>query len=455
MRVSDLLVAELRWLVPPDRVLTDSAVTASFATEWTGRFPGVADLVVMPRSTAEVAAVVAACARAGVPIVPQGGRTGLVGGAMPAEGTVVIDTRRLDRLTVDPAGWYATAGAGVTVAALSAAAGRHGLRYAVDLASRDSATIGGTVATNAGGVRAMRLGDTRAQLLGIEAVLADGSVVATMPGLTRNNTGYHLPSLLCGSEGTLAIITAAQLRLSPVRPSVSVALLGFATTTAAVAAAQQLRVAPFVEAVELMHRAGVDLVCRTAGLPTPLPRPHEWYLLVEAAAPAAVDDGLVAVVEGLELVADVAVGLDRPAMARLWAYRDRHTEAIATLGPAHKLDVTLPAGVLAEFVDGIPVQVAAVYPGASVWRFGHVADGNVHINVTGVDPGDTGVDDLVLRAVHEVGGSISSEHGIGRAKLPWISLVRSAAELRLMSSVKAALDPAGIMNPGVLIPPAA
>ncbi len=444
------LVPTLRSLVGAEHVATDPAVTATHAREWTGRFTGVADVVVAPTDTAEVAAVLTACAAARVPVVPHGGNTGLVGGGVPAAGQLVLDLTRLRDLDVD--GDVALAGAGVTLGALHRAAAAAGRRYGVDLASRDSATVGGTVATNAGGTRVVRHGPTRAQLLGVEAVLADGTVLRHLPGFVRDNTGYHLPSLLCGSEGTLAVVTAAQLRLLPAAPVRTVALLAFSELDAAVAAAGVLAGSPYVEAVELVLAAGVELVCAVGGLGPPFPAAHAAYVLTEARAPAGVDDGLAALVGALAGVADAAVALDGADAERLWSYRERHTEAVSTRGPVHKLDVTLPQPRLATFLADLPAAVVAAYPKAEVWLFGHAGDGNVHVNVTGVDPGDDGLADLVLRRVAAVGGSISSEHGIGRAKARWLHLARSPAELALFARVKTAFDPAGLLNPGVLVP---
>lgn len=441
----------LRAAVGARHVATDPDLTAPHARDWTGRFRGVAEVVVAPGSTAEVAGVVTICAAAGLAVVPQGGNTGLVGGAVPSAGSVVLDLRRLSGLTVDPTGRLADAGAGATIAALQSAAADCGLRYAVDLASRDTATVGGTVATNAGGLRVLRHGPTRAQLLGIEAVLADGSVVDHRPGLVRDNTGYHLPSLLCGSEGTLAVITAAQLRLLPAAPAIEVALLAFASTDAAVGAATTLAGWPFVEAVELMLAAGVALVGAVAGLSPPFRAGHPAYVLVEARAPAGLDPGLAPLLDRAG-AADVAVALDRADAARLWAYRERHTEAIGTRGPVHKLDVTLPQAQLAEFLTTVPSRVTTLRPNATVWLFGHAGDGNVHVNLTGLDAGDEAVDELVLHMVVAAGGSISSEHGIGRAKARWLHLARRPAELALLRRVKAAFDPDGLLNPGVLVP---
>ena len=266
-------------------VLTDPGMTGAHTTDWTGRFRGEAAAVVRPADTGEVVAVVRACADHGAAIVPQGGNTGLVGGAVPAAGEVVLSLRRLDRRRhVDADAGQVTAGAGVTVARLHDAARAAGWDYGVDFAARDSATVGGTVATNAGGLRVLRHGDTRRQLLGVEAVLADGSVVSHLGGLEKDNTGYDLAGLLCGSEGTLGVVTAVRLRLVPRTDERVVALLACDDAGAAVTAAQRLRQRlPSLDAAELFLAAGLDLVCEALGLPRPFAGDHDAYLLVEAA----------------------------------------------------------------------------------------------------------------------------------------------------------------------------
>lgn len=448
--------ALLAEVVGPSHVLTDPEVTAGYATDWTGRFRGSTAAVVRPGSTEEVAEVVRRCRRHGVALVPQGGNTGLVGGGVPLHGEVVLSLRRLDRLgEVDPVAGQVTAGAGAPVGEVRRAAAGAGWAYGVDFASRDSATVGGSVATNAGGLRVLRYGDTRAQVVGVEAVLGTGEVVSHLGGLVKDNTGYHLPSLLCGSEGTLGVVTAARLRLVPPAPRRVVALVAFDGVAAAVGAAGLLRrEVAALSAAELMVADGLALVCRAAGLPPPFAGPHPAVLLVEAAGAADPLDELSAAVGSLGGVADVAVATDPPRVAALWRYREAHTEAVNALGAPHKLDVTLPAGALAAFVTRVPGVVAAVDPQARTWLWGHVGDGNVHVNVTGVAPDDDRVDDAVLRAVVASGGSISAEHGIGTAKRRWLPLVRSPAELGAFRAIKAALDPAGILNPHALLPPA-
>jgi FAD/FMN-containing dehydrogenase len=436
-------------------VLTDPDRTASWAVDWTGRFRSSPPVVVRPGTVEEVGAVVAAARAHGVAIVPVGGNTGLVGGATPCDGEVVVDLRRFDQIVdVDAASGHLTAGAGATIASVQAAAVSAGWAYGVDWAARDSATVGGSVATDAGGLRFVRHGSTRRQLLGVEAVLGTGRHVRHLPRVEKDNTGYDLGAVLCGSEGTLGLVTAARLRLvAPPGPMATV-LVGFATVTDAVAAATVLRRhLPGLEAVELVLAAGVALVRSITGLGAPLPADPPVLLLVEASAtvdPAAV---LAEAIAGLHGVVDAAVADDGPRRAQLWRYREEHTSAINTLGAPHKFDVTLPADELASFVDEVSQRIAEVRPEARVWLFGHAADGNVHVNVTGLAADDEAVAEVVLTDVATRGGSISAEHGIGRAKQRWLHLAHAPGDVAAMRDLKRAFDPDGICNPSVLLPP--
>ena len=419
----------------------DRDVVAGYSVDWTGRWRGRAAGVARPRTTDEVAEVLAW----GVPVVPQGGNTGLVGGAAPLDGEVVLSLRGLGRIwDVDADAGQLTAGAGATIADVQAAARAAGWEYGVDWGARDTATVGGSVATNAGGTRVMRFGDTRAQLLGVEAVLADGSVVSHLGGLVKDNTGYDLAGLLCGSEGTLAVVTAARLRLVPTYEQRVVAVVGVASMSEAVALAGHVRrTVADVDALEVL----TDECRALVGVPPPVPADARVWLLVECAGH---DDPTAALAGAVGDLPAAVAGPSEPARREhLWRMRHAITEAVNAIGPPIKLDVTLPGPHLAAFCD----EVAAVVPaGARLWLFGHVADGNIHVNVTGVDPHDELVDDAVLRLVADHGGSISAEHGIGRAKRRWLHLVRSDAEIDAMRRIKAALDPSGILNPGVLLP---
>jgi FAD/FMN-containing dehydrogenase len=269
----------------------------------------------------------------------------------------------------------------------------------------------------------------------------------------KDNTGYHLPGLLCGSEGTLGVVTAARLRLVPRYDERVVALLAFDSVDVAMDAVAALRRAlPSLEAAELFFDDGLALVCDAFALARPLAI-APVYLLVECADHADPAPALAAAVDALTSSPhEVAVAVDTARRAELWRYREAHTDAINRIGAPHKLDVTLPPHALAPFVDEVRRRVAAVEPAAMTWLFGHAADGNLHVNVTGVDPGDDRIDDAVLALVVERGGSISAEHGIGTAKRAWLHLNRSAAELAAMRAIKHALDPNGILNPNVLLP---
>ncbi len=417
-------------VVGVEHVLTDPDLTTSYTRDWTGRFVGSAAAVVRPADTAEVAQVLAHCLRLGIPVVPQGGNTGLVGGGTPrGDDMVVLSTRRLDGLgLVDVDARQVTLGAGVTVVRAHAHAHASGLAYGVDLASRESATIGGTVATNAGGVRVVRHGDTRAQVVGVEAVLTDGRVVSHLQGLPKDSAGYDLSGLLVGSEGTLAVVTAARMRLVEPLPRQRFALLaGVADVETAL---RLTRAQPRLLAAEFVLGHAMDLVCTATGLAFPLQQAWPFYVLLETADEPVVEAG----------VDDTVVD------PRVWAYRERQTEAIATLGVVHKLDVAVPVHRLQKLLDGLASAVAP----HDVFAFGHLAEGNVHVEVVGAAPDDERPDEAVLLLVAALGGTISAEHGVGVAKTRWLSLSRSPDEIAAMRSVKAALDPAGLLNPGVL-----
>lgn len=448
------VIDRLREIVGP-HVIVDPEVTASYTTDWTRRFEGHSPAVVRPACTAEVAGVIAVCRELDVALVPQGGNTGLVGGGVPLCREVVLSLRRLQTLEpVDTLAGQVTAGAGVVLSDLHRAATAEGWAYGVDLASRDSATVGGMVATNAGGIHVLRYGDTRAQLIGVEAVLGTGTVISHLSGLIKDNTGYDLPGLVCGSEGTLAVVTGARLRLVPAMPCRTVAVLAFSSVALALgAAAVYRRSLPTVEACELVLSSGLDLVSSVTGMHAPFSARHPVFLLVEVADRVDPTDALAQVTESVIGVGAVVVATDPTRRAELWRYREAHTEAINTLGPPHKLDVTLPLGHLADFIDQVPELVRSIAPAARTWLFGHVGDGNVHVNVSGLDPDDDRVDGAVFDMVGHLGGSISAEHGIGTAKKRWLHLSRTADEISVFRSLKRALDPDNILNPNVLLPP--
>ncbi|MCU0310449.1 MAG: FAD-binding oxidoreductase [Acidimicrobiales bacterium] len=453
-RLSSVVRNELLAVTGPAGLSTDPEVIAPHVVDWTGRFRGSSPALVSPGSTGEVAAVVTLCRRHGLALVPQGGNTGLVGGATPHRGELVLSLRRLaDVGAVEPLQGQITVGAGAPLGAVQAAVAEHGLTVGVDLAARDSATIGGMVATNAGGLRVVRHGSMRHQVVGHEAVLGTGAVVRHLGGLVKDNTGYDLGGLLCGSEGTLGVVTSVRLALVPRPRHRTTALCAFADAASAVAAASAWRrEVAGIEALELFGRDGLEAVLGVFGGSDPFAAAHRWYVLVEAAGSTDPTGDLADGVAGAEGVADVAVAEDAPRAAALWRLREEQTAAIATHGVPHKLDVTLPLVALAEFLDEVPAVVAAVDPAARTWLFGHVGDGNVHVNVTGTDPDDETVDDAVLGLVARSGGSISAEHGIGVAKNRWLHLARSPEELEAFRALRRAFDPDAVLNPEVLVP---
>ena len=468
------LLTELSGIVGTDQVLIDPGVRAGYETDWTGRWHGTALAVVRPGSVDEVAAVIGSCRRHRMPIVPQGGNTGLVGGGVPrdvehlatvtgqrpegdqARLAVVLSTTRLTRLdAVDEVADEVVVGAGVTLAALQAHVRPAGLDVGVDLAARDSATIGGMVATNAGGIHVHRYGPMREQLLGIEAVLGNGDLVRRLHAPRKDNTGYHLPSLLAGSEGTLGVVTAARLRLHPRLERRAVAVLGVTGTSAALRIATSLRRSlSTVTAAELFPPDGAALVIRHLGGQPPFDHPVPAFLLIEVADRSDPEPALVDALAGIgdidEGAIDAVIATDTAARERLWLLREGLAEAMEREGVPHSLDVTLPLDRVAEFVDRAPGRISAADPSARTILFGHLLDGNLHVNVLGPAPGDQATDDAVLELTLELGGSIAAEHGIGAAKVGWLTRDRTAGDLAAMRAIKRALDPDGIMNPGVL-----
>jgi FAD/FMN-containing dehydrogenase len=453
------LVESLASIVGAAHALTDPGVREPYEVDWTRRFRGSARCVVRPADTDQVADVVRTCADAGVPVVVQGGNTGLVGGGVPQpdSGAVLLSLARLTALEpVDAVEAQVTAGAGVTLERLQGHARASGLDFGVDLAARSAATVGGLIATNAGGIRVLRYGSMRAQLAGLEAVLANGTVVSRLAGLAKDNTGYDLTQLLCGSEGTLGIVTRARLRLVPRLTARCVALIGLDSAEAALRLLAGVRDRlTTLSAAELCLSTGVDLVRAYAKLPAPFPVGYPVYVVLEGAGRTDPTDEMLEALSECDAVGDATVASDQAGMARLWAYREQHTEAISAAGVPTKLDVCVPLGELTSLLAALPDAVRGVAPQARTVLFGHMNEGNLHVNV--LDAGDAAgeVTDAVLRLVAEHRGSISSEHGVGRAKAPWLHLSRSAAEIAAMRSIKTALDPSGLLNPGVLLPPIA
>ena len=451
------LLDEFESIVGASHALHEDELVASYSTDWTGRFKGSTPLVLRPGTTEEVAQILRVASDANVALVPQGGNTGLVGGSVPLRGEVVLSLLRLNVCEpLDVLAQQVTLGAGVTLAQAQNHVSPFNLAIGVDLAALDSCTIGGMIATNAGGINVVRYGPMRDQLLGVEAVTADGSSISHLEGLEKDNTGYHLPGLLAGSEGSLAVITKARLRLHPQLDERCSAMLAFKSVGDAVSATAQLRRSvPDLHAVEVIFREAMDLVSDYISTSIPVRSDGSAWLIVEAASSSDPTDELAQAIDDLgDLVLDVAVGHDSTSRAGLWQFREKITEAIATRGTPHKLDVTLPASELAEFVSRIPEIINEVDRRATAVMFGHLGDGNVHVNVLGDDglEPDNEVESAVLGYAAQLGGSISAEHGIGTAKKEFLHLNRSGEEIAIFRAIKSSFDPKGILSPNTLIP---
>lgn len=446
------LTDRLDGILGPGQLVTDPALKTSYEVDWTGRWHHPAALVVRPRTTEEVSAVLCACRETETPVVPQGGNTGLVGGSVPRIGCDVVLSLSLMKAVgpADPSDMSVVAEAGATLASVQASAARAGATFGVDLAARESATVGGMVATNAGGTHFLRHGSMRNQVIGLEAVTAHGTVVGAVPGLAKDNTGYHLPSLLCGTEGTLAVVTRVHLRLVPTPPERAAALLGFADTSEALDAVAALRQAPCLSALEFLDAQAMTIVSSHLRSTPPLRQGSGPYLLVEVSGPVGCADDLVDTITALESADATAVATDGPALTRLWRWRDSVPEALAEIGTPHKLDVSIPPGEIAHFEAELKQLLANLGPEVRAVIFGHAGEGNLHVNLLGLASDDLPADSAVLELVARCSGSISAEHGIGVAKRDFLHLTRSPSDVALMRSIKTALDPSAILNPGVL-----
>lgn len=450
--MSGELLATLRTAVGDGHLLVDADLRAGFERDWTGRFGAQALCVVRPADTAEVAVVLRVCAEHGAAVVAQGGNTGLVGGGVPRGGEVVISMTRLTEIgELDAATGQISAGAGVTLSALQAACLAAGADAGLDFGARDGATLGGIAACDAGGIRALRHGTARRRIAGIEAVLPDGTIVDRMAGLLKDNAGYDLPALLVGSEGTLGIITAVRWQTVVPEPQRVAALVPVETPEAATSLLAALRHAPMsLEACDFVEGACLELSCDHLGRSLPLPDVPPLALFLECAGQSDPTETLATVLDELGHVDTAVLAADTASRRSLWELREGVPEAIATLGVAHHIDVGVPLARLAAFLDAIPGALVG-HGEIRLFCFGHLGDGNVHVSLIGPSSADHGVDDAALALALSLGGTISAEHGVGTAKAAWLEPCRGAGQVAAMRAIKNALDPGGIMNPGVII----
>src|SRR5512132_1848905 len=460
----------IRDVVGPQGWIDEAAALAPYLREERGLFQGRCAAVARPASTEEVARVVALCADAGVPVVPHGGNTGLVGGGVP-RGGVVLSTARLDRIrAVDARNRTITVEAGVILADLRAAADQAGALFPLSLGAEGSCRIGGNLATNAGGMSVLRYGNARDLVLGLEVVQADGRVWNGLRGLRKDNTGYDLKQLFLGSEGTLGIITAAVLELFAKPRTKETALAAVPSAEAAVELFGRLSdvAGDTLAAFELMARIALDFcVAHIPGCADPFADRHPWYALLELTSPRRNDPLREALEQALAeaceagVVRDAVVAQNETQAAGLWRMRESVPEAQRHEGGSIKNDVSVPLSRVAEFIDRASRAVELALPEIRVVAFGHLGDGNIHFNLSqpvGMDPlaylaeWDR-IERLVSDIAIELDGSFSAEHGIGELKRAGLLRYKSGIEIEVMRRLKRALDPKNIMNPGKIIAP--
>ncbi len=456
----------LRHEVAVGTVLTGADIPERCLSDWMSSAPrSFVRALVRPGTTAEVSALLRLCHAHRVPVVPQGGLTGLAGGAQPVPGCVLLSLERMKAIEeIDPAASSITVQAGVTLQQVQEAAQAQDLFFALDLGGRGSCTIGGNLSTNAGGNRVLRYGMARELLLGLEVVLADGTVLTQLNKMLKNNTGYDLKQLFVGSEGTLGVITRAVLRLHPQPRSHCTALCALQDYDAVLRLLTHARqhLGAQLSAFEMMWPDFYERM--TAGLvhlSQPLPPGHGAYVLIEAqGTEAARDQGhfeqVLADALELGMVQDVVVAQSESDAARLWAVRDASGEFRAVFWPHVGFDVSVPTGELGRFVDALKQRLRQRWAEADTVFFGHVGDANVHIGVkVGADEQpEAEIEDLVYGVVRDWQGSVSAEHGIGTLKRAYLPCSRSPAELALMRTLKQAMDPHQILNPGKVLAPA-
>lgn len=444
----------------------DPADIAPWLTEWRGRWNGHTPLMLTPRSTDEVARAVAVCADHGVALTPQGGDTGLVGGQIPY-GEVLLSTRKLRAVRdVTPLDDAMTVEAGVTLLEAQQAAAAAGRFFPLSLAAEGTATIGGVISTNAGGVAVLRYGMMRDLVLGVEAVMPDGRVFNGLKRLRKDNTGYDLKQLLIGAEGTLGVVTAATLKLFPIQRSRATAMVGLPSARDAIEllARAKAETGGGIEAFELMRRLSMEFVLKhIPDTREPLETTPPWYVLIEAAS--GEPDGAGAALERLlasafddGLITDAAVAQNDAQRGAMWKLREEQSAAQKPEGGGWKHDVSVPISRIADFLEEAETALNRFHPGVRISAFGHVGDGNLHYDVLR-PPGEDSAAFLARwedgsRLVHDIvaryDGSISAEHGLGRLKTEEARRYKSDVEIAMMRAVRQALDPKRIMNPGVL-----
>ncbi|WP_019997064.1 FAD-binding oxidoreductase [Aureimonas ureilytica] len=468
--LSDDLRARFASLLPSGRALIEPGDIAPFVHEERDKFMGRTRLVLRPSTVEEVSAILRLASETRTPVVPQGGNTGLVGGQVPrSDAEIVLSLQKLDRIReVDPVGRTMTLDAGVILKRAQEAADDAGLFFPLSLGSEGSCQIGGNLAANAGGTAVLAYGNTRDLCLGVEAVLPSGEIFHGLRRLKKDNRGYDLRNLLIGSEGTLAVITGAVLKLFPKPAGREVAYVGLSSPREALKLLTRAEALAGgrLTAFELMPRIGLEFTIRhTQGARDPLSQPYPWYVLVEISSPVSGEDArtvLEGILEGAfeaGEVEDAAVAQSMADAATFWRMREEMSWAQKPEGGSIKHDVSVPVALVPEFLERANALVEDAIPGSRIVSFGHLGDGNIHYNISqpvGADKdaflarwGEINV--LVHGVVAELGGSFSAEHGIGQLKREELARTKDPAELALMRGIKGLFDPYGIMNPGKLL----
>ncbi len=454
---NEKLLKELRAALPAEAFVEGEAL-ASRAAGWSRRDGIQAALLVRPASTGEVATVLRLCNEHRQPVITHGGLTGLVHGADTTPADLVLSTERMRAIeSIDPAQRVAVVQAGATLQAVQEAADAQGLAFPLDLGSRGSATVGGNASTNAGGNRVVRYGMTRDMILGVEAVLADGTVIPAMNRLIKNNAGYDLKHLFIGAEGTLGVITRLVLRLreKPARQDVAMVAVPDFASMVGLLKHMDRALGGSLSAFEAMWPEFYALVTTppAKGRP-PVPHGHAMYALIECSgggSPADAERFASALEQAMEqgLVADAAIAQSQAEAAAIWALRDDVGQTMRDAPPV-TFDVSLPINLMPGYLDEVRPALAKRFPESLLWVFGHLGDGNLHLVLKPGMPASQARPDaeaIVYSALRAVGGSVSAEHGIGFEKKAWLEVSRSPAEIALMRSLKACLDPNGILNP--------
>jgi FAD/FMN-containing dehydrogenase len=454
------LLAKLQQALPSDALLCGEALKGR-TEDWRRQRPTRATVLLRPATTEQVATALALCHAAGQSVITQGGLTGLVHGVDSSESDVILSLERMRKIeSIDPVQRVAVVEAGVTLQQLQEAAEEHGLAFPLDLGARGSATLGGNASTNAGGNRVLRFGMMREMVLGLEAVLADGTVIPAMNRLIKNNSGYDLKHLFIGAEGTLGIVTRLVLRLreKPVRQDVAFAAVPSFPALTGLLKHMDRSLGGGLSAFEVMWPEFYELVTTApAKGQAPLPHGSPFYVLIEAlSGDAGGEARLQAALEQAleqELIADVAIAQSQANVAAIWALRDDVGQT-GRWGAPIAFDISLPIASMPDYVDSVKAGLRAQWPGVRTFVFGHMGDGNLHVVVSSDGlPKDARatVERIVYAPLQQIGGAISAEHGIGLEKKSWLGVSRSEAEIGLMRTLKRTMDPKGILNPGRII----